>query len=240
MERAEPVPELEQLLVVDREQRAFQRREHRQLVVGPLDRGERGADRLDLLAAVKRLAADEQVRNAARLDGVDVRARHVLAEADEPPEQHRDVPRLNRHPHARCRPRRVRPPASRSVVDQPGDERADRVGQRFLDRPRRRLQRTAAARTASGTGSATIAGWRSSSRLGWRERRCSRPAASARRRSSRRERRVHETLDRRHAAVARRQLQHAAAARELPAHAPVGRRRRCRGTGRSPASDRRR
>ena len=72
MERAEAVPELEQVLVVDREQRSLQRREHRQLVVRPLDRGQRRADRLDLLAAVKRLAADEQVRDAARLDRVDV------------------------------------------------------------------------------------------------------------------------------------------------------------------------
>ena len=45
MERAEAMPELEQMLVVDREQRALQRREHRQLVVGPLDGGQRRADR---------------------------------------------------------------------------------------------------------------------------------------------------------------------------------------------------
>ena len=73
MKRAEPMPELEQMLVVDREQRSLQRREHRQLVVGPFDRGQRRADRLDFFAAVKRLAADEQMRNAARLDRVDVR-----------------------------------------------------------------------------------------------------------------------------------------------------------------------
>ena len=60
---------------------------------------------LDLLAAVKRLAADEQVRNAARLDRVDVRARDVLAEADEPAEQDRDVPRLERHRALSSRPR---------------------------------------------------------------------------------------------------------------------------------------
>ena len=68
VERAEPMPELEQLLVVDREERALERREHRQLVVGPLDGGERRAHRLDFFAAVKRLAADEQVRDAARFD----------------------------------------------------------------------------------------------------------------------------------------------------------------------------
>ena len=72
MERAEPVPELEQVLVVDREERPLQRREHRQLIVGPFDRRERRADRFDFLAAVERLAADEQMRNAARFDRVDV------------------------------------------------------------------------------------------------------------------------------------------------------------------------
>ena len=66
----EPRAEFEEVLVVDREQRALERREHRQLVVRPLDGRERRADRLDLLAPVKRLAADEQMRNAARLDGV--------------------------------------------------------------------------------------------------------------------------------------------------------------------------
>ena len=73
MKDAEPMPELEQLLIVDREERSLQRRKHRQLVVGPFDRGQRRADRLDFLAAVKRLAADQQMRDAARLDGVGVR-----------------------------------------------------------------------------------------------------------------------------------------------------------------------
>ena len=63
---------VEQLLVADREQRAAQRREHRQLVVGPLDRRQRRAQRLDLLALVEALAADEQVRHAARLERLDV------------------------------------------------------------------------------------------------------------------------------------------------------------------------
>ena len=43
-------------------------------------------------------------------------------------------------------------------IDQPGDEGADGVRQRFLDRAGRRLERTATRSTASGTGSATIAG----------------------------------------------------------------------------------
>ena len=76
--RAEAMHPLEQRLVADREQRPAQRREHRQLVVRPLDRGERGADRLDLLAIVKRAAADQHVRDAARLERLDVRPRHVV------------------------------------------------------------------------------------------------------------------------------------------------------------------
>src|SRR5436189_153060 len=70
-QRPEPMPVLEQQLVVDREQRAFERREDRELVVGPLDRGERRANGFDFFAAVKRLAADEQVRHAARFERID-------------------------------------------------------------------------------------------------------------------------------------------------------------------------
>ena len=95
MEAAEALLPLQQLLVADREQRAPQRREHRQLVVRPLDRGQRRADRLDLLAIVERLAADQHVMHAARLERADVGLRHVLAEAEEAPEQDADVARLD-------------------------------------------------------------------------------------------------------------------------------------------------
>ena len=97
------MPVLEQRLVVDREERAAQRREHRQLVVGPLDRRERRAHRLDLLAIVERLAADEQVRHAARLERLDVRPRHVVAEVEEAAEQEADVPRLESAPRSAAR-----------------------------------------------------------------------------------------------------------------------------------------
>src|SRR5262245_4694336 len=43
MKRSEPVSELEQVLVIYREQRALQRGEHGELVVRPLDRGQCGA-----------------------------------------------------------------------------------------------------------------------------------------------------------------------------------------------------
>ena len=81
MEDAEPVTKFEQVLVVDGEQRALQRGKHRQLIVRPLDGGQSRAHGFDLFAAVKRLAADEQMRDPARFDGVDVRAGHVFAEA---------------------------------------------------------------------------------------------------------------------------------------------------------------
>ena len=50
---------LQQLLVADRKERSAQRREDRQLIVGPLDGSKRGANRLDLFTLVKRAAADE-------------------------------------------------------------------------------------------------------------------------------------------------------------------------------------
>ena len=87
-------------------------REHRQLIVGPLDRHQRRAQRLDLLAVVERPAADEQVADAARFERVDVRPRDVLAVADEAPEQDADVARLDRH--RRRRACRARSPSSRS------------------------------------------------------------------------------------------------------------------------------
>ena len=97
MESAGDAVVLEQLFVADREQRAAQRREHRQLIVRPLDRHQRGPQRLDLVAIVKRLAADEQVLHAARLERFDVGARDVLAEAHEAAEQDADVTRLQRN-----------------------------------------------------------------------------------------------------------------------------------------------
>src|SRR6202011_3414692 len=97
VERTEAMPEFEQVRIVDREERSLEGREDRQLVVGPFDGGHRRADGLDLFAAMKRLAADQQMRDATSLDGVDIPARDVFAEADEPPEQHRDVLRSDRH-----------------------------------------------------------------------------------------------------------------------------------------------
>ncbi len=127
---AEAVRPLEQLFVADREERSAQRRKHRQLIVGPLDRGERGAHRLDLFALVERAAADEHVRDAARLERLDVGPRDVGLPADEPPEQQADV--LGRDLDGRGAAPLGDLPAA--LVDDPVDERADRVRQRLLDR----------------------------------------------------------------------------------------------------------
>ena len=99
--RVEALLPLEQLLVADRKQRPAQRREHRQLIVRPLDRGQRGADGFDFFAIVEGLAADEHVADAARLERADVRLRDVLAEADEAPEQDADVLRGDGGPDRR-------------------------------------------------------------------------------------------------------------------------------------------
>src|SRR6185436_3674671 len=96
VEAADALLPLEQLLVTDRKQRASQCREHRQLVVRPLDRRERGAERLDFLAVVKRLAANENVAHATRFERADVGLRHVFAETEEASEQNADVARLDR------------------------------------------------------------------------------------------------------------------------------------------------
>ena len=81
----------EQLFFADRKQRTVQRGVHRQLVFGPLDGRQRRSDRVHFLALVEGLAADQQVRNAARLERLDVLARHVVAEMQEAAEQQADV-----------------------------------------------------------------------------------------------------------------------------------------------------
>ena len=89
---------LEQLLIANREQRAAQRREDRELIVRPLDRHQRRAQRFDFVAIVERLAANQEMLDAARLERFDVRPRDVLTEADEAAKQDADVTRLERNP----------------------------------------------------------------------------------------------------------------------------------------------
>ena len=127
---SEMVRPLEQLLIPNREERSTQRRKHRQLIVRPLDRGKGGANGLDFLALMERAPADEHVRDAARLERLDVRARDVGLPAHETPEQETDV--LGRDlDGVGAAPFRDPPVA---LVDDPVDESPDRVRQRLLDR----------------------------------------------------------------------------------------------------------
>jgi hypothetical protein len=135
--REPPLP-VEQLFVAHRKQRSSQGREHRQLVVGPLDRGECRPDRFHFFAVVKRLAADEYMIHAARFERLRVRHGHVLAEADEPPEEDADVPGGNRDGTIAATFRHL--PSAR--IHEPLDKRADRAGQRLLDRDRRDVARS--------------------------------------------------------------------------------------------------
>ena len=145
--RADALAVREQRLVAEREERAAQRAVDRELVVRPLDRGERGAQALDLLALVERLAADQHVRDAARLERLDVRLRDVGAALREAPEQQAHVPRRDGQILARPLALRHAPAA---LLDEPVHERG---------RPRRAatrrspswsgpIARTAAARAA--------------------------------------------------------------------------------------------
>jgi hypothetical protein len=66
MERAVSRSEEEQVLVAQAEERPPESREHRQLVVGPLDRGERHPHRFDLLALMEASSSHENVGDVER------------------------------------------------------------------------------------------------------------------------------------------------------------------------------
>ena len=122
----------EQLLVADGEEAAPQSGKHGQFVVRPFHGRERRPQRLDLLAIVKRPPPHQQMRHAARLEGIDVRPRDVGAPADEAPEQQTHVSGLDGYRlGAPTAPFGHRPSA---LVHEPVDEGPHRVGQRRLDR----------------------------------------------------------------------------------------------------------
>ena len=128
VQAADPLAKREERRVREREERTAQRREQGELVVGTLDRGQHVAERLDLLAPVEGAAADQHVRQVARLERAHVVVRHVGLEGAEAPEEDADVARLDRH--ARAADPFDRPAA---LADQPSDERGRRIGQRLLD-----------------------------------------------------------------------------------------------------------
>src|SRR5262249_54882847 len=98
-------------------------------VVRPFDRGQGRANGLHLFTPVKRLAADEQMRDAPRLDRIDIWPSHVLAEAYESPKQDRDVARPDGRPLHLAVGLPLRYAPSVRLVDKPADERAYGIGQ---------------------------------------------------------------------------------------------------------------
>ena len=126
MKPPEVLPVVDQFLVADREERALERRVHRQLVVGPLHRRQRGTQAFHLLAQMERPAADQQMRNPARLERLDVRARDVVAKRRKPAEEQAHVARGDRHRLAGPLTLGHLPAA---LFQQPRNEGADGIGQ---------------------------------------------------------------------------------------------------------------
>ena len=127
-----PVPvarsEPQQQIVVEGEEGAPKRRVHGQAVIRPLDRRERRPKRLDFLPFVEGPGTDQEMRNAEGLQTADIVAGRVLVPAQEAPEQHAHVPRLDRYPLQPARIRRIGDldlPAA--LLDQPAHE-LDRRG----------------------------------------------------------------------------------------------------------------
>ena len=115
------------------EDRAVKGGEHRQLVVGPLDRHQRVAQRLHFFPIVKGAAAEQDMGHAPRLQRAHVAARDVVAPGVETAEQDTYVARLNRRP--------VAPAPSRCVTVHPLSRISQEINpatalrQRFVNLP---------------------------------------------------------------------------------------------------------
>ena len=233
MQRAEALAKREQRAVAEREERTAQRREDGELVLRPLDRRERVAQRLDLFAPVERAAADQHVRQVARLERAHVGVRHVGLERAEAPEEQADVARRDRHARrrrARSRSSRSRAPATRRTPP----SRPAAIARSASRRPCR-SRRTAPAPAArrSPAASATLGAHRHERHVGRLARR-RRPCAARAPRSpppGSRARRGSSPSD---------AASTAPAADEAALDRPRRARRRRAGSGRSIASDRRR
>jgi hypothetical protein len=129
VEAPHPVAKGEQAVVAQREKGSPESGEHRELVVGPLDGGERIPERQDLLAGVEGAAAHHHVRDAPPLQGPHVGTGQVAAEAGEAAEEQADVARLQRNPRVALAI--VHGPAA--LPDQPLEQRSHRVGVARLD-----------------------------------------------------------------------------------------------------------
>ncbi len=108
------------------------RSEHRQLVIGPLDRAEQIAHRDHFFALVERSALDQHMRQMPRFERAQVRPRHVAAERIHAAKQDADMARANRHAHVGRLALGHRPSA---FMNQPSRVRGDRFGNRLVDFP---------------------------------------------------------------------------------------------------------
>src|SRR5690348_14826660 len=97
METAKLMTILHQVLIADREEGSAQGRKDRQLIFRPFDGGEGGAQDFDFGTIMKGATADKQMRNAARLECLDVWTGHIFLVADETAKQQTNMPSLNRH-----------------------------------------------------------------------------------------------------------------------------------------------
>ena len=112
VEAAVRVAEFQQRVVEHGAQAAAQHGKDAQLVVGPLDGAQRGAQRPDLFAPVERFRPDQQVRDAARLQRAHILLRQVGAEIREAAEENADVLRLDADPRRRVERSRTFQPLS--------------------------------------------------------------------------------------------------------------------------------
>src|SRR5712692_5449776 len=103
--------EQQQRIIAQREQRAAQHGEYRELVVRPFDGLSGVAQRENLLASVERVASDEHVGDSTRLERPDIGARQVAAPGAHSLEQKTEVASLERNRPRRIVPLRDRPAA---------------------------------------------------------------------------------------------------------------------------------
>ena len=117
------LPENEESLIANREKWTSKRREHLQIIVGPLDCGEGVSKRDDFFAIVKGAPTDKNVRNSSQLYRSDIGSRDIGTEIAELAEENRNVtwPNGDRPAILFDRPT--------TLLDQPRNESSDRLGE---------------------------------------------------------------------------------------------------------------
>ena len=127
-------PEAKECFVVEREQAATQRRVDREVVVRPLHRLERRPQGLHLFALVEGAGAQQEMRNAHRLQSSHVLTGRIAVPAQKAAEEQTDVARPNRRAHPMAGAFRVRDlDFEAAVLDQPAHELDRGIGLARLD-----------------------------------------------------------------------------------------------------------